>query len=51
MSDKKKAPLTPEESNKKSDNTLDPIWTDEATEEFAEIYFKKLERVLKGLGF
>ena len=43
MSDKEKAPSTPEESNKKSDPILDPIWSVEATEKFAEEYFKKLE--------
>ena len=43
MTDNKKAPSTPEESNKKSDPILDPIWSVEATEKFAEDYFKKLE--------
>ena len=43
MEDKEKAPSIPEESNKKSDPILDPIWSVEATEKFAEDYFKKLE--------
>ena len=43
MEDKEKAPSTPEESNKKSDPILDPFWSVEATEKFAEDYFKKLE--------
>ena len=52
MEDKEKSPDGNEApKDKKSDPILDPIWSVEATEKFAEDYFKKLEKVQKDMGF